>query len=439
MAILTFQDILTIFLIGLGAMVMVFAALRTRQILLLNQEKGHIRRWRMLFSLIILFLVGYFVTVLLIVFKLSYYLVVAAGVIFFFGALFVYLVSQVSSITISENILLDRGLQDERSKVDQKSLSLSRRFARLHIAVEIANHISGEKSLPRLFQETAESIQKQFDLYYVGIFLLDASGHNAILRAGTGDAAKAMIAEHHQFPIGETSMVGWTVSHRQARIAQDVNKDVVRVANPHLPETRSEMALPLIFGDAVIGAVTIQSKQPDAFDEDDITNLQTISNALAIALENARLFQETQSKLEELRLVQRLDIQKLWSETPLKEEYEYSTSPEDLTPDSDLSAIDVPLILREQIIGQLHLEGQQDWTPEERNLVETIATQAALAMENARLLEESRQLALRERLAAEIASKVWSSPNTDAILQTAVKELGRALHADEATIELKMD
>jgi GAF domain-containing protein len=101
--------------------------------------------------------------------------------------------------------------------------------------------------------------------------------------------------------------------------------------------------------------------------------------------------------------------------------------------------MDVPLILREQIIGQLHLEGQQDWTPEERNLVEAVATQAVLAMENARLMEERQQMALRDRLAAEITGKVWSSPNTDFILQTAIKELGRALLADEATIELKMD
>ena len=101
--------------------------------------------------------------------------------------------------------------------------------------------------------------------------------------------------------------------------------------------------------------------------------------------------------------------------------------------------IDVPLTLREQIIGQLHLGGSTGLDSEERSLVEAVATQAALAMENARLLEESRQTALRERVAAEIIGKVWSSPNTDLILQTAIKELGRALHADEATVELKPD
>ena len=101
--------------------------------------------------------------------------------------------------------------------------------------------------------------------------------------------------------------------------------------------------------------------------------------------------------------------------------------------------MNVPLNLREQIIGQLRLEGLQSWTPEERGLIEAVATQASLALENARLLEESQQVALRERLVAEIAGKIWSSPNMDAILQTAIKELGRALRADEGTIELKLD
>jgi GAF domain-containing protein len=95
--------------------------------------------------------------------------------------------------------------------------------------------------------------------------------------------------------------------------------------------------------------------------------------------------------------------------------------------------------LREQAIGFLSLEGGQEWTTEERNLIEAVATQAALALENARLLEESQQLALRERLVAEITSKIWASPNIDLILQTAIKELGRALRADEATIELKIE
>jgi GAF domain-containing protein len=437
---LTVQETVTIILITLGAGVMVFSAINTRQILNLNQEKKFIRSWQILFALIILFLLGYIATNILITLKFSYYLVVAAGVIFFLGALFVYLVSQVSSSTIKENILLAGALQEERSKINQQSIDLEHRFKRLSSAVQIARHISGFKTSQALLQETVEPILREFNLYYAGIFIIDETGQLAILRAATGEAGKAMLAENYRLTISDTSMVGWSITHRQARIAQDVGKDTVRFVNPHLPNTHSELALPLIFGDQIIGALTIQSEQPAAFNEDDIINLQTISDTLAIALENARLFQETQSALEELRMADRSNVARLWSGTSYEnEKYEYETSSEAHANGTGLSALDVPLILREQIIGQLHLEGQQDWTAEERNLVEAIATQAALAMENARLLEESQEMALRERLAAEITSKVWSSSNTDLILQTAVKELGRALRADEATIELKME
>jgi K+-sensing histidine kinase KdpD len=151
------------------------------------------------------------------------------------------------------------------------------------------------------------------------------------------------------------------------------------------------------------------------------------------------LFQESQSTLEELRIAQRQYVTKTWSEAAREHEgYEY-TSGSVVPVSTDVSSIDVPLTLREQIIGQLHLEGDQDWTPEEKSLIEAVASQAALAMENARLLEESQQTALRERLVAEIIGKVWSSPSTDFILQTAIKELARALRTDDAVIELNLE
>jgi GAF domain-containing protein len=233
--------------------------------------------------------------------------------------------------------------------------------------------------------------------------------------------------------------VGSAISIGEARIALDVGEEPVRFENPLLPETHSEIAIPLSVGGRIIGALDVQSNDKAAFSEQDVGTFQSMANSVATALENAHLFHETQSNLEELRGIQREYVAASWSGSAREHAgYEY-TSSEAAVENEQLSMIDVPLTLREQIIGQLHLEGQQDWTPEERNLVEAVATQAALAMENARLLEESRQMAQRERLAAEITGKVWSSANTDVILQTAVKELGRVLRADEATIELKSD
>jgi GAF domain-containing protein len=331
-------------------------------------------------------------------------------------------------------------LGKEQERLRQYSQEQERRSAEIRTAAEISRSISGVLTPQKLLREATSLILERLTLYYVGVFIVDEKNGYAVLQAGTGEAGQAMVSSKHKLPLTDSSMVGWAITHRQARIALDVGQEAVRFANPLLPNTRSELALPLISKDRAIGALTIQSEQPRAFDQEDIIVLQSIADNLAVGLENAQLFEETQKNLDDIRLSQRNYITHAWSETAREnEEYEYAASTEGLEPDAAITAIDVPLILREQIIGQLHLEGQQDWSPEERALVEAVATQAALAMENARLLDESRKVALRERLAAEITGKVWSSPNSEFILQTAIKELGRALHADEATIELKID
>jgi GAF domain-containing protein len=332
-------------------------------------------------------------------------------------------------------------LEKEQEHLRQYSQEQARLSAEIRTAAEISRAISGVLTPEKLLRDAATLIRERLNLYYVGVFIADEHNGYAVLKTGTGDAGQAMVASQHKLPLTESSMVGWAITHRQARIALDVGQDAVRFANPLLPNTRSELALPLVSKDRAIGALTIQSEQAEAFDQEDIIVLQSIADTLAIGYENASLFEETQKNLDEIRLAQRDYITHAWSETAHEnEEYEYAAaSTDESTPGTAISAIDAPLVLREQIIGQLHLEGQQEWSPEEHALVEAVATQAALAMENARLLEESRQTALRERLTAEITGKVWASPYTEFILQTAIKELGRALHADEATIELKMD
>jgi GAF domain-containing protein len=327
-------------------------------------------------------------------------------------------------------------LEQDQQRLREHSANLERRSLQIRTAAEISRAISGVLNPQTLLQEVVDLIRERFGLYYAGVFLVDEHQRFAVLRAGTGEAGRAMIEAGHKLPIGESSMIGWTILHRRARIALDVGQDAVRFANPYLPNTHSELALPLISGERILGALTIQSELPGAFDQDDIAILQNISDTLAIALENARLFTELESNLDEIRRLHSQYLSGVWSQRGGPREAEVRLGAE---PAGEAAAVEIPLTLREQIIGQLTLEGLPEWTPEERALIESIATQAAYALENARLLEESQQMALREKLIAEITSKIWSSPNTDIILQTAVKELGRALQADEATIELKLD
>ena len=142
---------------------------------------------------------------------------------------------------------------------------------------------------------------QRFDLCYAGLFLVDSEGQWtgepnrwAVLRSGTGEAGRKMLAQDHKLEIGGTSMIGWCTANRQARIALDVGEEAVRFDNPLLPETRSEMALPLISGGRVIGALSIQSSQPAAFSEEDIATLQSMADQLANAIQNAYLFDQIQ-------------------------------------------------------------------------------------------------------------------------------------------------
>ncbi len=339
--------------------------------------------------------------------------------------------------TIDRTLQVADQLEQDQLRLREHAANLERRSRQIRTAAEISRTITGVLNPQTLLQEVVDLIQERFGLYYAGVFLVDEQQRFAVLQAGTGEAGRAMIEAGHKLPIGESSMIGWTILHRRPRIALDVGKDAVRFANPFLPNTHSELALPLVSGERVVGALTIQSELPQAFDEDDIVILQNISDTLAIALENARLFSELENNLDEIRRLHGQYLRRAWSQRPAgPQEAEFRLGAES---GEQQNAVEIPLTLREQIIGEVTLEGLADWSPEERALIESVATQAAYALENARLLEESQQMALRERLIAEITSKIWSSPNTDIILQTAVKELGRALRADEATIELKLD
>jgi GAF domain-containing protein/HAMP domain-containing protein len=340
---------------------------------------------------------------------------------------------EIGELGIYFNRMVSR-LDEFQSKLEAQVTS---RTSQLRTTIEVGRVASSILRPDELINRVVNLITDQFGHYYTAIFLVDSTGRWAELQDATGEGGRVLRAQKHRLEIGGKSMVGTTISSRQARIALDIGAEPVRFDNPILPNTRSEIALPLMVGERAIGALDVQSTQESAFNEDDINTLQGMANQVAIALENARLFQETQRSLEELRAANRQYVSQAWNE-PGREisgyEYVSGSARRDTGP---VNEVKVPLILRDQIIGQLSLEGDQEWTAEERTLIEAVATQAALALENARLLEESQQLALRERLAAEIIGKIWGSPNVDFILQTAIKELGRALRADDATIELR--
>lgn len=175
-----------------------------------------------------------------------------------------------------------------------------RRSRLLKAANRVGKEVASILDLDHLLPQTVNIICEAYGLYYAGVFLLDEKGEYAVLRAGYGKAGKAMLAEGHKLRVGTDSMIGACVAMGEARIALDVGEERVHFKNPHLPHTRSEMALPLIYGGRTLGAVTIQSSEERAFSDDDITTLLTMAEHLAVAINNARLIEELKEAHNEI-------------------------------------------------------------------------------------------------------------------------------------------
>lgn len=202
-------------------------------------------------------------------------------------------------IDITEQRATEIALEAANQQLERNAQILKRRSQLLQVAAEVSRAASAILDPAELSQQVVDLVQQRFGLYYVGLFLVDERGENVVLRAATGEAGREMLRAGHQFPIGNSSMVGWCVANRRARIALDVGADAVRFNNPLLPKSRSELAPPLISRGQVLGALTIQSEQEAAFSDEDIETFQTMADQLANAIQNARLYDQLEKELEE--------------------------------------------------------------------------------------------------------------------------------------------
>jgi GAF domain-containing protein/HAMP domain-containing protein len=312
------------------------------------------------------------------------------------------------------------------------------RTKQLSATNEVGRVASSSLDPDELLAKVIHLFPERFGYYYAAIYLLDPSEKWAELKEATGEAGNVLKQNRHRLEVAGRSMVGTAIREKTARIAQIASEEKQRYENPILSYTRSEIALPLIVGDRVLGALNVQSTKESDFGPQLIETMQNMAGQVAIALENARLFQEAQHNIREMRTIQQQYLLEGWSgfTAQREDELEYQVGDES---DEKSKKIEVSISLRDQVLGQIRLEGTEDWTPEQESLANAVATQAAIALENARLVSESRKIAVYERMLAEINSRIWSSATIDGVLQTAVKELGRRLSASQATIELNLD
>lgn len=349
-------------------------------------------------------------------------------------------------------------------RVADRTRTLERRAEQLRAATAVGHAAASLRDLDQLLSQATELISQQFGFYHAGIFLIDTNREYAVLKAANSLGGLRMLARTHKLKVGEEGIVGYVTSAGEARIALDVGQDSVFFNNPDLPHTRSEMALPLIAGGIILGALDIQSQEGEAFGEADMATLQVLADQLAISIENAHLFEESRIALDNVRRAYGEQSHLGWRELLKKgnffgyrsisdgsiiplEEKANGKIKEDLdktvteTDESNLTA-NIPIIVRGQSVGTIRLskpKNSKSWDQKDLELAQTLTVEISQAMDSARLFDESRQQAERERVVGEIASRMQETMNVESVVRLATDELYKLLELDHVTIHLLPD
>lgn len=370
-------------------------------------------------------------------------------------------VAMLSSSLKSLTASVQSSIGSLESRVHDRTLELERRSKLLKAVADVGKAITSYRNLSELLQQTTYLINENFGYYHAGIFLLDDRKEYALLVAANSEGGFRMLERKHQLKVTETSIVGYTTLNAKARIALDVGKDAVYFDNPDLPNTRSEMALPLVVGGQVLGALDVQSTEEQAFSEEDVATLQILAEQLAVAIQNVNLYNETEKALDAARTVYGEMSRDAWIKilrnqsrvgylaTPpatvqmntealephLAKAYETG----DVVIGSDNLTISIPIKIRGQSIGAIRLkksEISQTWSQEETNLAIALSDQLSGALESARLYRESQQRAARESLVSDISARISATSHTEAILRETVQNLGQTLGNASVTFQL---
>ncbi|MCK5861107.1 MAG: GAF domain-containing protein [Candidatus Hydrogenedentes bacterium] len=351
-------------------------------------------------------------------------------------------------------------LQNElEQRISERTQQLEKRAVQLQASVKITRAASAIKELDELLPIITKSISSTLNYYHVGIFLLNQQGDYAILRASNSTGGQKMIEENHHIQVGAEKPVGFVTHTGHPHIALDAGENAIRFDNPYLPETHSEIALPLIVNNKIIGALDVQSKKISAFNNEDSEILRALANQLAISIENAILFAKTERTLHEAQQAISFYVQEEWSSYIatstsssyiLQDEMMRPLDEKKETPEfvracvtgevahSD-QVLAIPIVLRGETIGVIGIETDEDkfWTEDELSIARTAAERMAITLENARLLEDAQRRASREQNIGEFSASISAVSNVEAVLKTAVEELGQRLsQSSGVTIEM---
>ena len=356
------------------------------------------------------------------------------------------------------------GISSDITARKRAEMTLARRASQLQAAAEVAREATSIRDVRKLLNRSVHLISEYFGFYHAGIFLIDQSDEYAILRAASSSGGQRMLQRGHRLAVGSQGIVGSVAGSGEPRIASDTGEEAIFIENPDLPKTRSEMALPLQIRGEIIGVLDVQSVEPAAFSEEDVTTLQTMADQLAVALDNARLLERTEEQVRELQHLYGEFSDEMWKDVVTPRQHvgfmydRVDVSPVDDGADlpvlnealerNDLvvgdstneqgAALAIPLTLRGQVIGAIGVESQDGrrWSKDEIALAEAVGEQVALALEHARLFSESQRTALSMQTLYETSRALSSSLDEDSLIRAVLEAVDRTLGCEYTLMSL---
>ena len=340
----------------------------------------------------------------------------------------------------------------QRQKLQELSVTqaeaLTKRTNQLMAAAHLAREATAIQQPEHLMERAVNLVGDRFGYYHVAIFIIDPGGQYAVLRAATGEAGKKMITMGQRLRIGQTSVVGHVASTGRVYTVDDVEIEPIYLRNPLLPETRSEVALPLRVSQRTIGVMDIQSSKAEHFSEDDIQALQTLADQISVTIEKINWHQEYQETLARLQRARGENLP--GGSTLVQPTQRFGGFIYDLTGVKAISPgskplpadsittgtpIHLPLKVRGEVVATLDLwSDKENLSVREQNLLDDLGARLSQAIESAQLFEETQVRVRREQIYNRFTANLSRSLDLDALLQQAVKELGQMPNVNDVSI-----
>lgn len=368
-------------------------------------------------------------------------------------------------------------LQDQTRELGVTNEQLRLQTAKLQTVAEIIHAGSAIMDTEKMFAEVVNRIQAGFEdmgVYHVTLFLIDDVDEQVVtLKAATGEAGQLLLEMGHKLVLDDTTLIGRCMARREASVASNLEEGTVQYDAVPMPHTRSEVALPLRFRNRILGALSVQSTREAVFEESDVAVLQMMADQVAVAIDNARSLSRTEAALAEVQAAHSRYLIEAWEEflsTGAGAQVDYTQPGMDMGDDEFLrearhaammhervvaldgfsrdaggkdsapqTALVAPLKLRGQVVGTMTLHETRhprSWKTGEIAMLETVAEQVALSVENLRLMDETQRRAAREQLVGKITTRMQRATDMESLMRVTVEELNRVLGGSRAYARL---